>query len=54
MTSGDFRDAWDALSPRQKEWVRAKSSWERMTHWSVMENWEVPTNEQLNEDGTWK
>lgn len=54
MTYEEFREAHANLSPRQKEWVSHKCRWERMSRWAVMDGWEVPSDDQLHEDGTHK
>lgn len=40
------------LTPGQLAWAYAKAAWERMSVFAVLDNWDVPEPEHLNDDGT--
>lgn len=39
MTWAEFSFLWDSLDEDQREEVRAKARWEKMTLWAVCNEW---------------
>jgi hypothetical protein len=47
LTYAEFRQKYDELTPLQMEWLKDKCNWEHMTPWAVMNDWNVPSDEDL-------